>query len=532
MNENINELQRKIEILEAENESLKNRNKELENQLSWYLEQIRLSNIRKYQRTSESGTVYQFGLFDEAELVSEEPEQKEEEVTVAEHKRKKKTKPDYSKMELEVIHHDLKKEEHEGTLVEVKPTIKEEIVHIPSRTKLVRHIIHNYMDKDHSDDEHTVFVSGENYRKLIERSMASPSLVASVIHKKYVLGQPLYRIEAEYNRQNIPITRQDMSSWVLISAERYLKYLFELMAKDILKEEILYGDETTVKCLEEKDRDRCYMWIQRTSPSSSRQIALYHYNPGREYDFAKTIYRGFSGYLHSDAYGAYGILEGVKIVGCWAHVRRKVYEALEGYPIDSKVRKCRSKHEKEELLRANPSYAKIYELFEMIEELFSVDQKILRETKDYDEIKEKRNQMEKGILDRIFSCLEINADKFLSKSAAGKAIAYAVNCGDALKTYLEDGRLELTNNLGERTVKPFVIGRKNWLFANTARGAESSAIMYSLCETAKANHLKPYEYLSYVLEEMRKMEDIENDPEQLRRLLPYENTFPHYMTMQ
>lgn len=524
MNSVVEQLQEQIEQLQNEVTSLKIQNNELSNMVNWYQEQIRVMNIQKFKGKSEPADVYQLSLFDEVEFIKEtEPEESEETIEIPAHTRKKKTKPDYSKMELKVIHRDVK--DKKG-LAELKPTIKEEIEYTPAKVRLIRYVIHNYIDKNHSDDEHTVIISGDNHKKLIDKSMASPSLVAGIIDEKFVKGMPLYRTEADFNRKGIPIRRKDMSSWLLLTNERYLSLLVGLMKEDIKKEDIWYGDETTVRCLEEKDREKSYMWIQRTSPASKRQIALYHYNASREYDFAKDIYKGFKGYLHADAYGAYNDLKDIIVVGCWAHVRRRVYEALEGYPVDSKVRNCRSREEQAELLRANPSYAKMFELFEMIEKLFSVDKKIRKETSDFEEIKKLRIEKERPILDDIFNFAKEHEDKFLAKSKSGSAIKYIIDCMPNLDNYLLDGRLELTNNLGERTVKAFVMGRKAWLFANTARGAQCSADLYSLCQTAIANDLKPYEYLEYVLDKMRVMKDEDKTPENLRKLLPYSSKLP------
>lgn len=521
--------------LRAENEKLKSeiaaltiKNEQLSHTVNWYEEQIRLINIRKYQKTSEGDSgIYQNSLFDEAEFLQESiKEEENEEVTIKEHTRKKKTAPDYSKMELEVVHRDV---ENKKGLVELKSTYKEEIIYIPGRILRRKYIIHNYMDPKQSTDEHTVMVSGENYTKLINKSMASASLVAAIIYKKYVMGMPLYRIETDFNRKNIPITRQDMSNWLTICTDKYLKYLFEQMRQDLLKEDILYGDETTVNCLEEKDRDKSYMWIQRTSPTSDRQISLYYYNASREYGFAKEIYAGFKGYLHADAYGAYTKLDDVTVAACWAHARRYVFEALESYQIDKTFKRCHSRQERADLLAANKAYAKTLELFNLIEDLFKADKKITGSTKDYDVIKTRRLEEETLILQRIKEYLDENSSVFITKSKSNAAIQYMIGCWNNLQNYLKDGRLELTNNLGERTVKNFVVGRKNWLFANTASGAKTSAILYSLAETANNCHLRPDTYLTTVLDRMKEIDDPGNHPEEVRKLLPYSSEFQHNM---
>lgn len=521
------ELLKENEKLKADIRNLEIRNDHLTHQVEWYEEQIRVMNTKKYKTTAENGNPYfeQLSLFDEVELIQQSlTEKTEETVTVKEHTRKKKSPMDISKLEVKDIHHDIKDKkcpECGTALTELKPVIKEEIEYIPARYILKRHIIHQYICPQCSDDEQTVIRSGDNYRKLIDKSRASSSLVAAIIYKKYAQGLPLYRIEQDLQRKGVPISRQDMSSWLSICTDKYLKHIFRQMQEDLLKEDILHGDETTVNCLEEKDREKSYMWIQRTSAYSDRPIALYHYNASREYGFAKKIYEGFRGYVHADAYGAYGDLLNVKVAGCWAHARRKVYEALQSYEADSKYRKSRSKKEREEILSRNPSYANLLKLFDLIEDLFAADKKIVKNTTDHEVIREKRLEQETEILDRIRRYLNENAEAYPSKSKSGTAIKYISDCWKSLLVYLEDGRLEMTNNLGERTVKPFVMGRKAWLFANTAKGAETSAVLYSIVETAKINDLNPEKYVKYILDKLKDMNDPENNVQELRRLLPY-----------
>ena len=523
----IEKLEKENEKLKADNRNLKLKNDNLSNQVDWYESMIRVMNTKKYKTTSEPGSVYfqQLPLFDEVEVIQKSIEEKSEEtVTIKEHTRKKKAPMDLSKLEIKVIHHDIKDRkcsECGAALVELKPTIKEEIEYIRARYIVKRHVIHNYICPKCSDDEHTVTRSGDNYKKLIDKSRASATLTAAIIYMKFCQGLPLYRIEQDLQRKGIPISRQDMSNWLTICTEKYLKYLFCLMKDDLLEEDILHGDETTVNCLEEKDREKSYMWIQRTSIYSDKQIALYYYNASREYGFAQEIYKGFKGYLHADAYGAYGDLSDAKVVGCWAHARRRVYDALLSYAIDSTYRKCKDKTKRKEILENNPSYANILKLFEMIEELFTADKKIVKNNIDSEEIKRERQEKEKDMLDRIRKYIDENKDAYPPKSKPGIAITYIENCWKSLLVYLEDGRLELTNNLGERTVKPFVMGRKAWLFANTSKGAKTSAILYSLVETAKINKIDPEEYIGYVLNKMKDMDDIENNINELRKLLPY-----------
>lgn len=515
------ELERK---LSKELEEVRSQLNELQTMYDSLVEQIHSANRNRYGKKSEAVFSEQLSLFDEAEYISEEKINEEETITIAEHTRKKKKKNDYSKLPVETYDHDIE-DKHCPTcgneLTELKPTIKDVLRYVPGRYVVERHIIHQYTCKRCSEEDTMVVYSGENYPKLIDKSLLSPSLAAHIITSKFVQAIPLYRQEQEYKRQGIPISRQNMSDWLLKVSEVYMKPLYNLMEEKLLTYDILYGDETTVNCLEEKDRQKSYMWFRGNSPTEKEQIRLYSYNASRDEDYCKELYKGYHGYLECDGYQTYRKIPGVIVVGCWAHGRRYVYEALVDTPIHKEYQKVSNK---QEFLKKHPAYAKILEVFQMIEDLFKYEKQYQKEGLTHKEIYERRQIEAKKKLEEIKEYIDNNQSSFLPYGKNGKAIEYLRNNWEYLTNYIADGRLEITNNLAERSIKPFVIGRKNWLFASTAKGAKSSAILYSIIETAKANKLKPYEYLTYILEEMRTI-DIQ-DKEAMKKLLPYSKELP------
>lgn len=518
------ELERK---LSKENEELRSQVDELQTRLNSLLEQLQSAQRNRFGKKSEDIFNLQLSLFDEVEYISEEDKDEEESVVIQEHIRKKKKKGDYSKLPKERYDHDIE-DKHcpvcGSGLVELKPIVKEVLRYEPGRYVLEQHYIHQYTCRKCSEEDEMVVYSGENYPKLIDKSIASPTLVANIIVEKFVQSVPLYRQEQQFIRKGIPITRQTMSNWLIQVSELYMKRLYVLMEEELMTYDILYGDETTVKCLEEKDRQKSYMWVRCNSPMEDHQIRLYSYNTSREEEYCLSLYDGYHGYLHGDGYKPYRKIPEAIVVGCWAHARRYVYEAILDSPSHKEYQKA---NHKEEYLEQHPAYAKILEVFEMIEALFGYEKQYQKEGITYEEKRERRQNESKKKLEEIKGYLDYNQGLFLPGGKAGKAIAYLKNNWEYLNNYLLDGRLEITNNLAERSIKPFVIGRKNWLFANTRKGAQSSAILYSIIETAKANHIKPFEYLAYILEVMRHINM--QDKDALRKLLPYSEELPSYL---
>ena len=324
---------------------------------------------------------------------------------------------------------------------------------------------------------------------VIPGSFASPSAIAHLAVQKYVMYSPLYRLEQEFDRQGLKLSRQTMSNWLLKATEDWLQPIYDVLHQRLCQEKVLHGDETTLQVLHEKGKSatsRSYMWLYRTSGDAEQPIVLYDYQPNRKAENAEKFLEGFSGWLHADGYQGYHRLpEQIRVVGCWAHARRKFDEALTAVG-------------KEQQSASKPAEALCY-----FAKLFQMEQDFAALTAE--ERFTKRLEQEKPVLEALLAWANALKPQTAPKSALGKALHYLLEQWPYLVRYLEDGRLELSNNRAERSIKPFVMGRKNFLFCNTPGGAQSSAVLYSLIETAKETDLDPYRYLQWVLERAPKL---------------------------
>ena len=275
-----------------------------------------------------------------------------------------------------------------------------------------------------------------------------------------------------------------MSNWILNASDTWLRPVYDVLHRELCREKFLHGDETTLQVLKEAGKSavsESYMWLYRTSGCGSHSVVLYEYQPNRKAEHAEEFLDGFSGWLHADGYQGYHKLpERIRVVGCWAHARRKFDEALQTLAKDARAGS---------LAATGECYCtRLFQLEESFAELTP--------EKRYT----KRLEREKPVLDALLAWANDAKGKTAPKSALGKALHYLLEQWPYLVRYLEDGCLELSNNRAERSMKPFVMGRKNWLFANTPAGAQSSTVIYSLIETAKENGVNPYRYLLWILE--------------------------------
>jgi hypothetical protein len=348
---------------------------------------------------------------------------------------------------------------------------------------------------------------------LIKGSIASASLASEILAAKYVLALPLYRQEEELKRLGINIPRQNLANWVIKVSKDYLSKLYGILHDELMLRDICHIDETTVEVLHEPGRDaeqKSYMWIYGTGKHDSKRIVLFDYQQGRSGEHPKTFMVGFKGFMHTDGYSGYNKMidadrspPDIIRVGCWAHARRKYDEALKSLP----------KEERQAAVLTNEGLDYCNELFKL--------EKDWKDLSPEDRL-QKRKRFASPIVDAYFAWVEKMSR--IARGQLAKAVNYSLKQESVLRNYLLDGRLEISNNLAERAVRPFVIGRNNWLFANTPAGAESSAIVYSIVETAKANGLIPRSYMEHLLTMMPDM-DLSNRSS-LMQLLPWSETLP------
>ena len=273
---------------------------------------------------------------------------------------------------------------------------------------------------------------------VIPGSFASPSAIAQLAVQKYVMYSPLYRLEQEFERQGLKLSRQTMSNWLLKATEDWLQPVYDVLHQRLCQEKVLHGDETTLQVLHEKGKSatsKSYMWLYRTSGNAEAPIVLYDYQPNRKAENAEKFLEGFSGWLHADGYQGYHRLpEQIRVVGCWAHARRKFDEALTAVPKDQQP-------------ASKPAEALCY-----FAKLFQMEQDFAALT--VEERFAKRLEQEKPVLEALLAWANETSARTAPKSALGKALHYLLEQWPYLVRYLEDGRLELSNNRAERNIKP------------------------------------------------------------------------------
>jgi len=479
--------------LAVENVALKNRINELEFLVKYYEEQFRLAKHRQFGASSEKSDIGQISLFNETEVTADEKVAEPELVEIEKYYRQRKRVTGDSLPEnlpVETIEHTLPEAEQicsecGGVLHVMGRQRRRELKIIPAQVKIMEHIQHIYSCRNcERHNDHTPIVKATMPEPVIKGSFASAEAVAHIMTQKFMMGLPLYRMEQEWNRQGIMLSRQTMSNWLIKCAEDWLEPIYGKLRVKLLTHDVLHADETTVQVLHEPGKSaqsNSYMWLYRTGGDADNPIVLYEYQPDRKAERPQAFLKGYRGYLHTDGYDGYHKLgDDIIVVGCWAHARRRFNEALKGLS---------KEHQKNSLAQIGMWYC---------DALFKLERKYAECSAE----KRYEARMKCSLpLAEDFLLWATSVDA-LPKSLIGKALNYLIEQWIYLKNVYLDGRLELSNNRGERSIKPFVIGRKNWLFANTVKGAKASSVIYSIIETAKENHLRPFEYLVYLLQTM------------------------------
>jgi transposase len=505
-----------IEELQQKNVKLEQQNAELTTRLNWLEEQFRLSQQKRFGASSEQTHPDQLQLFNEAESQAD-PSKAEPTMETITYRRKKQSGQREAMLEhlpTETVEYRLSEDERAcsccgDNMHEMSTETRQELKIIPAEVKVVKHVRYVYACRRCEQEEiRTPVVTAPMPRPVQPGSLASPSILGYIMSQKYVESMPLYRQEQQFARLGVLLSRQTMANWMIYGAHTWLELLYRRMHEHLLQQPILHADETTLQVLREPGRKadtKSYLWLYRTG-ASGPPIIVYEYQPTRAGEHPKTFLTGFSGYLHVDGYSGYHKVTDVTLVGCWAHARRMFDEALKALP-DPK--RSTSVAAGEGLAFCN--------------RLFAIE----RELKDVAPEERYKIRLEQSgpILDAFLAWLHTQQSRALPKSVFGKAITYCLNQWEKLNAFLKDGRLEIDNNRSERSIKPFVIGRKNWMFANTPRGAQASAIIYSLLETAKENSLHPANYLTYLFEKLPNLQD-PNDSEALDKLLPWSQSIP------
>jgi transposase len=475
-------------------------------------ELIRLLRSQRFGRKSEKASTHQLGLFNEAEAsVHEIAGDAGDEIDVPAHKRRKGGRrpiPDFLPR-VEVVH-DLSETEKvcpqdaSHTLQRIGEEVSEQVDLIPAVVQVIRHVRPKYACGTCKEGVRIAPLPPQP----IPKSQASASLLAHVVSSKYVDGLPLYRQERMLSRIGMDLPRSTLASWVVKLGE-LVEPLLARMRQEIRQHDVVQCDETPFQVLKEPGKraeSLSYLWALRGGPSE-HPLLVYTYDPSRSAEVPKRLLKGFQGFLQTDGYEGYTALgqePGIVHVGCWAHTRRKFDEALRG---QSKSRKKRAKPSTKES-RARQGLSQIQKLYALERRLADATPEARRAA---------RQETMAPLLEKLRAWLDASLPTVPPQSLTGKALHYLAGQWPKLVRVLEDGRLPLDTNLVENAIRPFVLGRKAWLFADTVGGARASANLYSLVETAKANGIEPWAYLRHLFEQL----PAATEPAEIEALLPH-----------
>ena len=516
LSDRLDKLEQQNSKLTQDNYELAQHNSELQSKLNWYEEQLRLANQTRYGCSREKVDDNQMQLFNEAEygVAAKEPEPEKEEINYTRNKPKKKSK----ELKLEglperTVEYRLSEEEQicpccEHQMHEMKSQESKELHYVPAHLEVVKHVQYTYACRHCQEEEiETPVVTAPKPKSVLPGSVASASVIAHTMNQKYVEGIPLYRQEQSWHRMGIELSRQTMANWVIKASQYWLEPLYNRMHEIMMQKDILHADETEVQVLQEPDRaatSKSYMWLYRTGREGP-PIILFDYRTTRASKHPHRFLKDFGGYLHVDGYPGYDSLSWLTLSGCFSHARRGFDKALKVLPKDKQHADLPSWHG-----------------LQYCNKLFDIERSLVDATPQ--ERYRLRLERSQPVLNEFHAWLKRQSKHALPNGYFAKAVYYCLKQWDKLTTYLQDGRLEIDNNRAERSIKPFVIGRKAWLFSNTPNGAKASAITYSIMETVKENGLHPFRYLTYIFEQMPNM-DLEAEGA-IDELLPFSPNLP------
>ena len=517
--------------LQDQNDKLSGEIQELNKKMEVLIEQITLANKNRFGRSSEKmtdtsqicfmevdGTIV---FFNEAEAVSdldaEEPDTLENK-PARKAKAVGKKEADIKDLPVNIINHYLTDEElvaefGENGWKQLPDAISKRYRFIPAKVEIDEHHVGIYASK--TDDR---IIKADHPKALLHGSLVSPTIAAAIMNGKYVNAVPLYRLEQEFSRYGLTITRQNMANWMIRLAESYLAVLYDYLHQKLYNYHVIQADETPVLV----NRDgrsagtKSYMWVYRSGHLyTDKQIVLYDYHKTRNSSHPREFLRNYSGICVTDGYQVYHTIEkereDLQIAGCWVHARRKFDEALTVIP------------------KAHQNKSNAFLVIKQIQAIYREEGKLNKLSSE--ERLMQRQLVIKPLVDALFAYLKKMEPTVPASGQLRKAYTYILNQEKYLRVFLEDGEIPIDNNASERAIRGFCIGKKNWQMIDTINGAHSSAIIYSIAETAKANNLKPYDYFVYLLEEIPKHME-QKDRTFLEDLLPWSKKLPEGIRKQ
>jgi transposase len=495
-------------------ETLKRMVSEYHSEISVLKEENQLLKQKLFGRRTEKLTEAerrQLYLFNEAEAVTAQaPHEPPAEIAVPAHTRTKKRgrKPLPAHLPRVEVVHDVAEEDKHCGCGAIKSRIGEETSErldiVPAQIQVIRDIRPKYACRvcEGVEDAGPTVVIAPPARHLIAKGIATAGLLAYVFTAKFADAIPFYRLAKQLERLGVEISRTTMCGWALQVAER-CRPLVELLAQEVRAGPLVRCDETTVQVLDEPGRaaqTKSYMWVFYGGAPGQPAIE-YQYHPTRAGRVAAAYLQRYEGYVQTDGFVGYDFLDtqvGVVHMGCWAHVRRKFHEVTRAA---SGSRKSGS---------ADVALG-------FIGKLYAIETQGKARGLTPEQLRNERQEKALPILDPFKQWLDQKAQQVPPTSLLGKAVSYTRSQWKRLTVYVDDGRLTPDNNLAENAIRPFVVGRKNWLFSGTPEGASASATIYSLIETAKANGREPYRYLRYLFERLPQA----STADEHRALLPW-----------
>lgn len=510
---------------QEQNEKLTSELHDVNEKLQLIMEQLVLSNKKRFSTSSEKmdldnqicfyendGTIC---FFNESEAVcdlsAEEPDDLEPK-SAKKKKRSGKKEEDISSLPVNVINHYMSEDELNAEFgkngwKQLPDMIAKRYHFTPAKVEVNEHHVGVYASKS---DGH--MVKADHPKALLHGSLVSPSLAAAVMNGKYVNAVPLYRLEQEFIRYGLSIPRKNMANWMIRLGEEYLGVLYDYLHKKLYDYHVIQADETPVLVNHDgrPAGSKSYMWVYRSGHMyEDKQIVLYDYHETRNSSHPREFLKDFNGICVTDGYQVYHTIEkerkDLRIAGCWVHARRKFDEALEVLP--------KEQHTKSNAFLVMSQIQAIYREEGKLKDLTSEERLVQRQL------------VIKPLVDALFVYLKQQEPTVPKSGQLRKAYTYILNQENYLRVFLEDGDVPMDNNASERAIRGFCIGKKNWQMIDTINGAKASAIIYSIAETAKANNLKPYDYFEYLLSEIPNHMD-DSDNSFLEDLLPWSENLP------
>ena len=504
------------ELLEMDNKSLvsiivslQGQVSEISGQLGLLIEQLAVANQRTFGRKSEKASdndqlsFFDLGLnlFNEAEANSDDSNEPAiTEVTISGHTRKVKTSRDdqLEGLPARVYNHVLSKEELATLFPDGYKELPEEIykrLSIIPRTFLVdEHHVHVYASKKNDG----TIIRADRPADLFRNSIATSSLVSAIITAKYSSHTPLERQSTAFKNDGIKLETNTLANWVILSSEYYLSLIYEALHKDLYRSNVIHADETPCRVVRDgrDTNSKSYMWVYHSGTHVSKHpVVIYDYQQTRHHYHPKEFLKDYSGVLVTDGYQAYQALarkrDDLQVAGCWVHAKRKFAELVKATPSNPDLGST----------VAAEASSKISNIFHQDNKLDSLSKK---------DREKQRLIVVKPWVDDFFAWAK---EQLLHVPAGGitfKGLMYCINQEQFLRVFLKDGNVPMDNNLAERAIRPFTLGRKNWTIIDSLQGAKASAMIYSIVETAKANNLRIYDYIELLLTELSKHQDDTN----------------------